>query len=196
MRLVLGFGGNLGAVAASFADAAAALAREHHLLATSGLWRSVPLGPPQPNYLNAALLVDVGIPLRDLLAACQDLETAAGRKRACEVRWGPRALDIDLLMAPGLVVESTLLTLPHPRLAERRFALLPACELVPDWIHPRLHRPLQELLDALDPLAQPCERLGAFPLPGIRLKAQGSRSSHPPSKPTDLAPGRSGDLEP
>lgn len=165
MLLLLGLGGNLGDVAASFATTAAVLAREHRLLAASGLWRSAPVGPPQPDYLNAALLLDVRIPLQDLLVACQGLETAAGRDRACEVRWGPRALDIDLLVAPGLVVESPALSLPHLRLAERRFALLPACELAPDWIHPRLHRPLRELLDALDPLAQPCERLGPFPRP-------------------------------
>ncbi|MCU0293467.1 MAG: 2-amino-4-hydroxy-6-hydroxymethyldihydropteridine diphosphokinase [Thermoanaerobaculaceae bacterium] len=196
MRLLLGLGGNLGDVAASFATTAAALAREHRLLAASGLWRSAPVGPTQPAYLNAALLVEVGIPLSDLLAACHELEAAAGRDRACELRWGPRTLDIDLLVAPGLVVESPALSLPHPRLAERRFALLPACELAPDWIHPRLHRPLRELLAALDALAQPCRPAGPFPLPGVRLKAQGSRSSHPPSTQTSLEKGGAGELEP
>jgi 2-amino-4-hydroxy-6-hydroxymethyldihydropteridine diphosphokinase len=168
MHLLLGLGGNLGDVAASFATATAALAREHRLLATSGLWRSTPIGPPQPNYLNAALLLEVCNPLPELFAACQRLEAAAGRDRRHEARWGPRTLDVDLLMTPGLVLESLRLTLPHPRLAERRFALLPACELAPDWIHPRLNRTLRDLLAALDPLAQPCHRLGAFPLTPTR----------------------------
>jgi 2-amino-4-hydroxy-6-hydroxymethyldihydropteridine diphosphokinase len=191
MLLLLGFGGNLGDVAASFKAAAAALGLEHRLLSASGLWRSAPIGPPQPDYLNAALLVEVGTPLRNLLATCQTLEAAAGRDRTREPRWAPRALDIDLLVAPGLVVESPRLTLPHPRFAERRFALLPACELAPDWIHPRLCRPLRELLDALDPLAQPCERLGPFPLPP-RGEGRGERGEGRARPSITIAPDSSG----
>lgn len=183
MRILLGLGGNLGGVAAALGEAAVALAREHRLLAASSLWRTAPVGPRQPDYLNAAMLLETCRPLPDLLTTCQRLEAAAGRVRAGEVRWGPRALDIDLLLAPGLVVESPRLTLPHPRLAERRFALLPACELVPDWIHPRHDRTLRELLAALDPLAQPCERLGPFPLPpGAEGRGKrGEGRAHPPN---------------
>ncbi len=165
MRLLLGLGGNLGDVATTFASAAAALAREHGGLAASSLWRTAPIGSPQAEYLNAALLVDVKAPIQAILATCQRLEASAGRDRAREGRWGPRSLDIDLLMVPGLVVESHRLTLPHPRLDTRRFALLPACELVPDWAHPRRHRSLGELLGTLDPAAQPCHLAGPFPYP-------------------------------
>ncbi len=163
MRVLLGLGGNQGNVPAAFAAAAGALAGRFRLLACSSVWRSAPLGPPQPEFLNAALLVEADVELLRILAICQHLEAAAGRSRGAEVRFGPRALDIDLLLARDLVVESIALTLPHPRLAERRFALLPACEVVPEWVHPRLHRTLSDLAATLAAANQPCHRAGPFP---------------------------------
>ena len=163
MHLVIGLGGNVGDVPRAFAAAAAGLARELRVLARSGLWRSAPLGPEQPDYCNAALLVESEVHPRTVLALTQRLEAAAGRERAHAERWGPRPLDLDLLLAPGLVVESAALTLPHPRLAERRFALAPAAEVAPEWLHPRRHRTLAELADLPALLAQRCERVGPFP---------------------------------
>jgi len=163
VRLLIGLGGNTGDVAAAFARSAAALATRFRLLGRSGLWRSVAVGPAQPDYLNAALLLDVDVHPLAVLALCGRLELEAGRRRDAEVRWGPRPLDLDLLAAGSLVVEGAALTLPHPRLAERRFALLPAAELAPDWIHPRAHRTLADLAAALDPAIQPCERIAGFP---------------------------------
>jgi 2-amino-4-hydroxy-6-hydroxymethyldihydropteridine diphosphokinase len=167
MRVLVGLGGNQGDAAAALAAATAAFGRCFRLLGRSALWRTAPLGPPQPDYLNAALLLEVDCdPLR-LLACAQQLEAAAGRERDREQRLGPRPLDIDLLLAPGLVVESPALVLPHPRLVDRRFALLPAAELAPDWIHPREHRTVAALAAALDAEAQPCERVGPLPASGI-----------------------------
>ena len=166
MHVLLGLGGNLGDVSGAFAAAATGLARRFHLLGCSSLWRTAPLGPPQPDFLNAALLVEVDVAPLALLAICQRLETAAGRDRGAGARFGPRVLDIDLLLAPDLVVEGAALTLPHPRLAERRFALLPACELVPDWVHPRRHRTVAELAATVSPAEQPCRRVGSLPAAG------------------------------
>ncbi len=162
-QLLLGLGGNQGDVAHAFAQTLAALESEHPVVGVSRLWRSTALGPPQPDYLNAAVLLELRSTPLALLRRCLELECAAGRKRHREARWGPRPLDLDLLIAPGVVVVSPELTLPHPRLAERRFALLPACELAPRWTHPRLRRCLAELLSGLDPLAQPCHVAGPFP---------------------------------
>jgi 2-amino-4-hydroxy-6-hydroxymethyldihydropteridine diphosphokinase len=163
LRFLLGLGGNLGDVPQAFAATAGALARRFRLLGCSSLWRTAAVGPPQSDFLNAALLLAADVdPLR-LLACCQLLEAGAGRDRGRESRWGPRALDLDLLLAEGLVVESPSLTLPHPRLAERRFALAPACELAADWIHPRLHRPLAELAASVPDGEQWCRRAGRFP---------------------------------
>jgi 2-amino-4-hydroxy-6-hydroxymethyldihydropteridine diphosphokinase len=163
MRLLIGLGGNSGNVAARFARAAANLEECFRLLGASGLWRSAAVGPQQTDFLNAALLLEVDVHPLEVLAVCLRLEQEAGRRREDETRWGPRPLDLDLLAAGDLVVESTMLALPHPRLADRRFALLPAAELAPSWLHPRAHRTFAELADALDQAAQRCERIGEFP---------------------------------
>lgn len=164
MRVLIGLGGNVGDVAAAFARAADALAGRFGNLQRSSLWRTAPQGPAQPEYLNAAVLLDAEVHPLQILVVCRRLEAEAGRERRSEQRWGPRPLDLDLLAAESLVVSSPALTLPHPRLPVRRFALLPACELAPTWVHPRLHRSLAELAAALDPAAQPCERISPFPL--------------------------------
>jgi 2-amino-4-hydroxy-6-hydroxymethyldihydropteridine diphosphokinase len=163
VRLVLGLGGNLGDVGASFVAAAGTLAAHHRVLACSQLYRSRAVGPAQPDFLNAALLVVTDVDPAAFLAHCHDIETAAGRNRGAEARWGPRRLDLDLLIGDGPAIDTPTLVLPHPRFHERRFALLPAAELVPDWIHPRFHRSLADLVALLDPLAQPCECIDPFP---------------------------------
>ena len=168
MLVLIGLGGNLGNVASAFAVVRDALAARGEVRGASGIWRTAAIGPEQSDFLNAALLLDLpGHPL-SLLASCRGLEAAAGRNRSREGRWGPRPLDLDLLVAEGCVVASPALTLPHPRLAGRRFALAPAAELVPGWVHPRLHRTLAEL--AVDPAvaAQRCDRIGPFPPPSPR----------------------------
>lgn len=157
MRLLIGLGGNCGDVLESFAAAVAGLAREANVIARSGVWRSAPLGPPQPDFLNAVVLVEVTAHPDALLALCQRLEAEAGRARAREPRYGPRPLDLDLLIAPRLAIESPTLTLPHPRFAERRFALAPAEEVAGDWIHPRLHRTLKTLAESPVVASQRCD---------------------------------------
>jgi len=158
--IVVGLGANLGDARAGLAAAARQLAARYPLAAASSLWRTAPVGPPQPDYLNAAVLLRIDDHPLALLALCQRLERAAGRDRAGEPRWGPRTLDLDLLVAQGCVSEGPRLRLPHPRLHERRFALLPAAEVAPDWLHPRCHRPLADL--ACDPglAGQACRREG------------------------------------
>ncbi len=167
MRIVIGLGGNRGDVAAAFADAAARLAREARVLAHSGVWRSAPLGPAQDDFTNAAVLVETGLHPRALLEICRRIEAAAGRDRAREERWGPRPLDLDLLIAPGLVLESGDLVLPHPRLAGRRFALAPAAEVAPGWLHPRLHRTVADLASAPAVAAQRCDRVSGPPTAAV-----------------------------
>jgi len=163
MRVLIGLGGNLGDVPAAFAEAIGALAPAGRVAARSSLWRSAAQGPPQPDFCNAAIVLATELPPAALLDLCQRLEARAGRTRAGE-RWGPRPLDLDLLLVPELVIVAPTLLLPHPRLATRRFALMPAAEIAPHWLHPRLHRTVAEL--AADPALghQRCERIG--PLPG------------------------------
>ncbi len=82
-----------------------------------------------------------------MLRACRELEVAAGRDRSTEQRWGPRVLDLDLLMVRDLVWRGPELELPHPGFHRRAFALVPAAELVPDWVHPLVGRTIGDLAE-------------------------------------------------
>ncbi len=128
-----------------FSDCLAALAEDGLVLKTSRPWRTRPVGPPQPDFLNAATLIDWPGTPRSLLQRCRGLEAAAGRDRSTEPRWGPRPLDLDLLLAENIVCRGPGLELPHPRLHERRFALEPAAEVAPKWVHPLLGLAIEEL---------------------------------------------------
>jgi len=95
-RVLLGLGGNVGDVSAAFAAATSALREHVGVLRASSTWRSAPIGLPQPDFLNAALLIDTDEHPFRLLSLCHALEAAAGRDRSRETRWGPRPLDLDL----------------------------------------------------------------------------------------------------
>jgi len=151
VRVVLGLGGNRGGSRKAFSECLQELAAEGRIIAVSRLWRTRAVGPPQPDYLNAAAIIEWPAGPRALLARCLELEGAAGRNRSAEARWGPRVLDIDMLLAESVVCRGPVLTLPHPRLHERRFALEPAAEVAPDWAHPHLGRTISDLAnDARD----------------------------------------------
>jgi 2-amino-4-hydroxy-6-hydroxymethyldihydropteridine diphosphokinase len=115
----------------------------------SPAYRSAAHGPPQPDYLNAALELDTTLAPHALLEAALRVEQALGRRRGGE-RWGPRPIDIDLLLYEGVVLQGSAaapaLAVPHPRIAERRFVLQPLCDLDPGLVHPVLGRSVAALL--------------------------------------------------
>ena len=111
----------------------------------SSIYRTVAVGPEQPPYLNAAIMVAMETSARDLLSLCHRVEAAAGRNRKNQSRWGPRPLDLDLLISDAVVCRGPDLELPHPRFAERAFALIPAAEVAPEWTHPLEGRTLAVL---------------------------------------------------
>ena len=101
------------------------------VVASSRVWETDPVGgPSQPDYLNAVIEVRTALPPDGLLAACHRVEDALGRVR--DVRWGPRTIDVDMLLFDELTIDREDLSVPHPRLTERAFALLPLLELDPD----------------------------------------------------------------
>lgn len=131
-RAVLGLGANLGDARAALQGAVAGLAGHPaiDLVGVSGLWRTAPVGgPEQPEYLNAAVVVDTSLTAGELLAVGHELESAAGRVR--DVRWGPRTLDVDLIDVEGVRSSDPALTLPHPRAGERAFVLAPWAQVEP-----------------------------------------------------------------
>lgn len=121
--------------------------------AQSHLYETAPLGPAQPRYRNAVILLETGLAPHPLLRALLAIEAQAGRDRSREERLGPRVLDLDLLLYGGAQLASPGLSLPHPRLHLRRFVLAPLCEVAPGWVHPVLRRPAAALLAELGPPA-------------------------------------------
>ena len=146
-------GSNLGNRAALLAAARQALAATAGtIVAESGLYETAAWGrEAQPAFLNQALAVRTGLRPGALLAACQAAEQQAGRQRL--EHWGSRTLDVDILFFGTEIRTSADLTLPHPRLAERRFALLPLAEIAPALRHPLSGLTVSELLlQCPDPL--------------------------------------------
>ena len=101
-------------------------------------------GPPLAAYLSAAVVLETTLEPRQLLALARELEDAAGRVR--RERWGPRTLDVDVLLCDDRVIREPGLEVPHPRLPERRFVLAPLAEVAPDWRVPGPGRTVEELL--------------------------------------------------
>lgn len=132
--ILLGFGGNLGDVPAAIERALVKLPRRGVTVnATSRLYRTTPWGSlDQPDFINACSVCSTNLPPCDLLAITQELEREGGRRPG--ERWGPRALDIDILAYDDLALATPGLTLPHPRLTERAFVLVPLAEIAPAWM--------------------------------------------------------------
>ena len=129
----LGLGSNLGDRLANLQGAVRLLAGATDIVvvASSRVWETDAVGgPPQPDYLNAVIEVRTSLSPGELLAACRRVEVDLGRVR--EVRWGPRTIDVDMLLFDELTIDREDLSVPHPRLTERAFALLPLLELDPD----------------------------------------------------------------
>ncbi len=132
------------------------------VLRCSSLFDSAPVGPPQPRYLNAVVALDCGLSAQRLLTILQRIELDLGRRRDA-VRWGPRTIDLDILLWDGEVIADANLQVPHLELHKRRFALEPLVELAPDLKHPVLGTSMKELLTRLDP--QDVRRLSATQWP-------------------------------
>jgi 2-amino-4-hydroxy-6-hydroxymethyldihydropteridine diphosphokinase len=146
-RCLIALGSNLGDRLDNVRAGVAGLeAAGIEVFAVSPLYETAPVGGPenQGPYLNAALVADTTLDAADVLALLHRLEAARERQRV--VHWGPRTLDLDLLVYGDLVSDAVTLEVPHPRMHERRFVMVPVCDIAPDLVHPRLGRTMRDLL--------------------------------------------------
>jgi 2-amino-4-hydroxy-6-hydroxymethyldihydropteridine diphosphokinase len=151
VRALVGLGGNLGEVRERLDAAVAALDASPGVavVARSRFYRTAPWGHvAQPDFVNAAIAVETSLPALDLLDALLATERAFGRVRDGE-RWGPRTIDLDLLAYGDEMIDSDRLSVPHPRIAERAFVLLPLADIAVDTVLPGVGR-VGELLSKID----------------------------------------------
>jgi 2-amino-4-hydroxy-6-hydroxymethyldihydropteridine diphosphokinase len=136
MRAFLGMGSNLGDRWGQLREAVASLGSS--VATVSPVYETEPVGGPrgQDNFLNVVVEIETDLTPRQLLGVCHRLEAAAGRVRG--ERWGPRTLDVDILLLDGCTIDEPDLTVPHPRMYERRFVMAPLADIAPtlvpeDW---------------------------------------------------------------
>ena len=155
MRAYIGLGSNLGDREQAIRSALAAIAElpDTELVRVSSLYDTEPVGEvDQPNFLNAAVMVDTELDARTLLWNLMLVERRLGRVRT--QHWGPRTIDLDLLLYGDEIIEDEDLRVPHPEIIRRSFVLVPLVELEPRLVHPGTGEPLVAHLN----------RLGARPL--------------------------------
>jgi 2-amino-4-hydroxy-6-hydroxymethyldihydropteridine diphosphokinase len=155
IRAFIGLGSNVGDRLANLVASVAALsAKGVEIVRVSSIYETDPVGPPQDDFLNAAVAVNTELSAQELIETLKSVEQELGREEA--PKWGPRVIDLDLLLFGDQTIDEPGLTVPHAELTNRAFALIPVLELDPD-----LELPSGEPLSAF------CERNP----PGVRLVA-------------------------
>ncbi len=132
----IALGSNLGDSLTILQQACASLGKIEgiELIACSSWYQTKPIGPPQPDYLNGCVLVKTKLSPLELLKCLWQIEQQFGRER--KERWGARTLDLDIILYDDLIMDTADLQIPHPRMRERAFVLIPLAEITPDWLEP------------------------------------------------------------
>ena len=147
----IGFGSNIGDRLAHIQNAIHALSKTDGitLQKISSLYKTDPVGcEEQAQFLNGVAVIQTSLPPLSLLHTLKDIETAIGRKH--RMRWGPREIDLDILIYGDLCVQTEELVVPHPEMHLRGFVLVPLAELAPDLVHPIFQVSIQTLLNRLE----------------------------------------------
>ncbi|MGB3192462.1 MAG: 2-amino-4-hydroxy-6-hydroxymethyldihydropteridine diphosphokinase, partial [Limnoraphis sp.] len=114
----------------------------------SSWYKTAPIGPSQPDYLNGCAVLEVQLTPQELLTTLLAIEDKFGRVR--QERWGARTLDLDVLLFGDLILETPKLQIPHPRMTERAFVLVPLAEIAPDWVEPVSGKVISQLVEKVD----------------------------------------------
>ncbi|MEA5535019.1 2-amino-4-hydroxy-6-hydroxymethyldihydropteridine diphosphokinase [Crocosphaera sp. XPORK-15E] len=114
------------------------------LLSHSHWYKTAPIGPPQPDYLNGCAMLETELNPEELLQTLLKIEQKFGRIR--REKWGPRTLDLDILLYGDVILDTPDLQIPHPFMIERAFVLVPLAEIAPTWIHPITKKMIKEHL--------------------------------------------------
>ncbi len=146
----IALGSNLGDSLTILKDALEILAESPSITLKkySSWYQTAPVGPPQPDYLNGCALLEVHLTPQDLLETLLRIEAKFGRVR--KERNGPRTLDLDLLLFDDLILDTPNLQVPHPRMRERAFVLVPLAEIAPDWVEPVSGKAIAQLVQTVD----------------------------------------------
>lgn len=145
----LSLGSNLGDRARNLHEAVTFLAPKVQTQIQSPIYETEPWGySDQPSFLNQVIKGDTSLEPFELLAFLKEIEVSLGRHET--FRFGPRIIDLDILFYDDLVLDTPTLTIPHPRIAERAFVLIPLAEISPDLLHPGLNKTIRELKSSVD----------------------------------------------
>ena len=149
-KCAIALGSNLGDSQDILTDAISRLqaSPQIDLIAVSSWYLTAPVGPPQPDYLNGCATLQTSLTPLELLHTLHAIETTFGRVR--EQIWGARTLDLDLLLYEQQIIDIPALQLPHPRMTERAFVLVPLAEIAPNWIEPRSGEAIETLSNRLE----------------------------------------------
>ncbi|BBD59585.1 2-amino-4-hydroxy-6-hydroxymethyldihydropteridine pyrophosphokinase [Nostoc sp. HK-01] len=149
-RIAVALGSNLGDSRKILEAAIAQLSfiPTMQLEATSNWYITKAVGPPQPDYINGCAILQVDMTPQLLLETLLATEQQFGRVR--QERWGPRSLDLDLLLYDQVILDTPTLQIPHPRMHERAFVLVPLAEIAPDWIEPVSGYTIKQLVKDVD----------------------------------------------
>jgi 2-amino-4-hydroxy-6-hydroxymethyldihydropteridine diphosphokinase len=142
----LSLGGNLGNTIEIFENSLKILAKKvGKITKLSAFYQTSAWGPVvQDDFINQVIELETMLSARELLAILLEVELEMGRKR--KERWGPRSLDLDILFFGNEIISEENLEVPHPRLAERKFVLIPLSEIAPSYVHPVFQKTIQQLL--------------------------------------------------